>query len=171
MFEDVTIPLLLVTASFSFIIASDSGFISHFTHVPAWAAPVFPCLFTPLTFLPFTKVYPDWNLSHFSPLAIARSFEWPIKGSFPSATLFLFILTSLSLMISLNWSWGNDRGFVTRWKDMCSSNLFSSDVVLQSVYSVFKRRWSNASRIADEKKMTCSCVDAFKFQNLSLSQK
>lgn len=128
------VPLLLITALFSFISASDSGFISHYTHTLAWAVPVFSMLVhpSPLTFLPFTELYPDWSLSHFSPLASA-SFEWPIKGSFPSATFFLVILTSLFLMIFLNWSWGNDRGFVTWWRHMCNSNLFASNVVLQSI--------------------------------------
>lgn len=131
----IPVPLLLITVLFSFISASDSGFICHFTRATAWTVPIFSMLVhsSLLTFLSFTELHPQWNLSHFSPLAIARSFEWPIKGSFPSATFFLLILTSLSLMIFLNWNWSNDSGFVTWWRDMCNNNLFSSNVVLQSV--------------------------------------
>jgi len=52
MFEEVSCSLAL----FSFLGASDPSFIHHFTHAPAWAAPVSSMLVhsSSLTLLPFT---------------------------------------------------------------------------------------------------------------------
>lgn len=123
MFEDVTSSLAPYHC-FIFL-PQCQWFWLHVPLHPAWAVPVFFTLvqLSPLTFLPFTEPYPDWSLSHLSSLAIARTFEWSIKGSFNFSLKNDFF----------NWSWGNDRGSVTWWRYMCNSNLFSSNVVLQPV--------------------------------------
>lgn len=74
-------------------------------------------------------------LKSFSLLTFSNCKEFSVtsEGQFPKCYILFINLDPKIPNDFLNWSWSNDRRFVTWWRDMCNNNLFSSNVVLQSV--------------------------------------